>query len=65
MGPLGKPTHVEKIGTVACIGGGIGVAPVYPITQAMKQAGNRIISIIGARNKELPHHGGRDEGRLR
>ncbi|HQG31434.1 MAG TPA: sulfide/dihydroorotate dehydrogenase-like FAD/NAD-binding protein [Deltaproteobacteria bacterium] len=53
VGPLGKPTHVEKIGTVACIGGGIGVAPVYPITQAMKQAGNRIISIIGARNKEL------------
>jgi len=53
VGPLGKPTHIEKIGTVACIGGGIGVAPVYPITQAMKNAGNHVISIIGARNKDL------------
>ncbi len=53
VGPLGKPTHIEKLGTVACIGGGIGVAPVYPITQAMKNAGNHIISIIGARNKDL------------
>ncbi|HHO75907.1 MAG TPA: sulfide/dihydroorotate dehydrogenase-like FAD/NAD-binding protein [Deltaproteobacteria bacterium] len=53
VGPLGKPTHVEKIGTVACIGGGVGVAPVYPITEAMKNAGNHIISIIGARDKSL------------
>ncbi|MFY9398234.1 MAG: sulfide/dihydroorotate dehydrogenase-like FAD/NAD-binding protein, partial [Desulfomonilia bacterium] len=53
VGPLGKPTHIEKIGTVACIGGGVGVAPVYPITQAFKKAGNYIISIIGARSKDL------------
>ncbi len=53
VGPMGKPTHIEKFGTVACIGGGIGVAPVFPITQAMKNAGNHVISIIGARNKDL------------
>ncbi len=53
VGPLGKPTHVENFGTVACIGGGIGIAPVYPITQAMKLAGNHVISIIGARSKEV------------
>jgi ferredoxin--NADP+ reductase len=53
VGPLGQPTHIEKIGTVACIGGGVGVAPVYPITEAMKKAGNHIISIIGARDKSL------------
>lgn len=53
VGPLGKATHVEKIGTVVCVGGGIGVAPVYPIAKAMKEAGNKIISIIGARNKDL------------
>ncbi|HNY65353.1 MAG TPA: sulfide/dihydroorotate dehydrogenase-like FAD/NAD-binding protein [Deltaproteobacteria bacterium] len=53
VGPLGKPTHVEFFGTVACIGGGIGIAPVYPITQAMKNAGNHVISIIGARSKEV------------
>jgi len=53
VGPLGKPTHIEKVGTVACIGGGVGIAPVYPITQALKNAGNHIISIIGARTKDL------------
>jgi ferredoxin/flavodoxin---NADP+ reductase len=53
VGPLGKPTHVENFGTVVCIGGGIGIAPVYPITQAMKQAGNHVISIIGARSKDI------------
>lgn len=53
VGPLGKPTHIEKVGTVACIGGGIGIAPVYPITQAMKAAGNRVISIIGARSHDI------------
>ncbi len=53
VGPLGQPTHINKIGTVACIGGGVGVAPVYPITEAMKKAGNHIISIIGARDKDL------------
>lgn len=53
VGPLGKPTHIEKIGTVACIGGGVGIAPVFPITQGMKSAGNQIISIIGSRTKNL------------
>ena len=53
IGPLGRPTEVRKAGTVVCIGGGVGVAPVYPITKAFREAGNRIISIIGARNKEM------------
>lgn len=53
IGPLGRPTEVRKAGTVVCIGGGVGVAPVYPITRAFREAGNRIISIIGARNKEM------------
>lgn len=52
-GPLGKPTHVEKFGTVVCVGGGVGIAPVHPIAQAMKDAGNRVISILGARTKDL------------
>lgn len=52
-GPLGQPTHVEKYGTVVCIGGGIGNAPLLPIATAMKEAGNKVISIIGARTKEL------------
>lgn len=53
VGPLGRPTHVEKFGTVVCIGGGIGIAPVYPIARAMSQAGNQLISIIGARSKKI------------
>lgn len=53
LGPLGKPTHIEKFGTVICVGGGIGNAPLLPIAKGMKQAGNRVISILGARNKEL------------
>ncbi len=53
LGPLGKPTHVEKFGTVVCVGGGIGNAPLLPIARAMKQAGNKVISILGARNKSL------------
>jgi len=53
LGPLGRPTHVEKVGTVVCVGGGIGVAPMHPIAQAMKAAGNRVIVIMGARNKSL------------
>ncbi|ULQ58558.1 sulfide/dihydroorotate dehydrogenase-like FAD/NAD-binding protein [Brucepastera parasyntrophica] len=53
LGPLGKPTHISKVGTVVCVGGGIGVAPLYPIVQAYKQAGNRVIVIIGARTKDL------------
>jgi ferredoxin--NADP+ reductase len=52
-GPLGKPTDIQKFGTVVCIGGGIGTAPVYPIARAMKAAGNRVISIVGARSKDL------------
>jgi len=52
-GPLGKPTHVENFGTVVCVGGGIGNAPLLPIAKALKKAGNKIISILGARNKEL------------
>jgi len=52
-GPLGKPTHIEKFGTVVCIGGGIGIAPVHPIAQALKDAGNLVISILGARTKEI------------
>ena len=52
-GPLGRPTHIEKVGTVVCVGGGIGCAPLLPIATAMKEAGNKVISIIGARNKEL------------
>ena len=53
LGPLGQPTHIKKIGTVVCVGGGIGVAPLYPIAQGMKNAGNKLIVIIGARNKDL------------
>ncbi|MFQ5721515.1 MAG: bifunctional dihydroorotate dehydrogenase B NAD binding subunit/NADPH-dependent glutamate synthase [Candidatus Aminicenantales bacterium] len=53
VGPLGKPSQIEKVGTVVCIGGGVGVAPVYPIAKALKKAGNRVISIIGARTKEM------------
>jgi ferredoxin--NADP+ reductase len=53
VGPLGRPTEVEEFGTVACVGGGIGIAPVYPIARAMKEAGNRVISVIGARSKDL------------
>jgi ferredoxin--NADP+ reductase len=53
LGPLGNPTHIEKLGTVVCVGGGIGVAPLHPIAQSYKKAGNNVIIIIGARNKEL------------
>ncbi len=52
-GPLGTPTHIERYGTVVCIGGGIGVAPLHPIAQAMKGAGNNVISIIGAKTKDI------------
>ncbi|MDD3788360.1 MAG: sulfide/dihydroorotate dehydrogenase-like FAD/NAD-binding protein [Petrimonas sp.] len=53
VGPLGKATHIEKFGTVICAGGGVGVAPIFPIIEAMKKAGNRVISIIAARTKDL------------
>ncbi|MEW6078029.1 MAG: sulfide/dihydroorotate dehydrogenase-like FAD/NAD-binding protein [Thermodesulfobacteriota bacterium] len=53
IGPLGAPTHIEKLGKVVCVGGGTGVAVLHPITRALKQAGNEVTCIIGARNKEL------------
>lgn len=53
IGPLGKPTHIEKLGNVVCVGGGTGVAVLYPITRGFKNAGNNVTSIIGARNKDL------------
>ncbi|PKL51847.1 MAG: ferredoxin-NADP reductase [Nitrospira bacterium HGW-Nitrospira-1] len=53
VGPLGNPAHIENFGTAVCIGGGIGIAPVYPISSALKKAGNKVIAIIGARTKEL------------
>jgi ferredoxin--NADP+ reductase len=52
-GPLGNPTHIEKFGTVVCVGGGIGAAPLLPIAAGMKQAGNKVISVLGARTKSL------------
>jgi ferredoxin--NADP+ reductase len=52
-GPLGRPTHIEKFGTVVCVGGGIGNAPLLPIATALKEAGNTLISILGARTKDL------------
>jgi len=53
VGPLGVPTNIEKYGTVICVGGGIGIAPIMPIARALKAAGNKVVSIIGARGKEL------------
>jgi ferredoxin--NADP+ reductase len=53
LGPLGNPTHIEQFGGVVCVGGGIGTAPLFPIVQAMKRAGNRVKVIIGARTREL------------
>jgi ferredoxin--NADP+ reductase len=53
IGPLGKPTDVEKVGKVVCVGGGTGIAVLHPITRALKEVGNHVISIIGARSKDL------------
>ena len=53
VGPLGKPTHIEKVGTVLACGGGVGVAPLLPIVEAYKKAGNRVITVLAARKKEL------------
>lgn len=53
VGPLGHPTEIRNFGTVVCIGGGIGVAALYPIVQGLRTVGNRVITIIGARRKEL------------
>ena len=53
VGPLGNPTHIEKFGTVICAGGGVGVAPMLPIIQALKAAGNRVLSVLAGRSKDL------------
>lgn len=53
LGPLGHPTEIKKVGTVVCIGGGVGIAEVYPVSCAFKEAGNRVLGIIGTRSKEL------------
>ncbi|UCH00252.1 MAG: sulfide/dihydroorotate dehydrogenase-like FAD/NAD-binding protein [Deltaproteobacteria bacterium] len=53
IGPLGKPTHLEKVGRVTCVGGGTGVAVIHPITRGYKEAGNEVTAIIGARTKDL------------
>ena len=53
VGPLGQATHIENFGTVVCAGGGVGVAPMLPIIQALKAAGNRVISVLAGRSKEL------------
>ena len=54
VGPLGQPSHIAAgIGTVVCVGGGIGIAPVYPIARGMKGAGNRVISILGAKSRDI------------
>jgi ferredoxin--NADP+ reductase len=53
LGPLGNPTHIERFGKALCVGGGIGLAPLHPIVQALKAAGNRVSVVSGARTKEL------------
>jgi ferredoxin--NADP+ reductase len=53
VGPLGVPSHIDKFGTVVCVAGGVGVAPITPIARALKEKGNKIISILGARSKAL------------
>ncbi|KUO58900.1 MAG: ferredoxin-NADP reductase [Gracilibacter sp. BRH_c7a] len=53
VGPLGIATEIENYGTVLCVGGGVGIAPVHPIARALKEAGNKVISVLGARSKDL------------
>jgi ferredoxin/flavodoxin---NADP+ reductase len=53
VGPLGMHSHIEHFGKVICVGGGVGIAPIYPIARSLKEAGNTVISVIGARMKEL------------
>ena len=53
VGPLGLPTHIEKFGTVVCVAGGFAIATIVPIARAMRKAGNKVISIMGFRNKDL------------
>ena len=52
-GPLGHPTEIRDYGTVVCVGGGVGIAPIYPIARALKEASNEVIAIVGARSKDL------------
>ena len=53
VGPLGTPSHIEQFGTVVCVGGGVGVAPVYPIAKALHEKGNKVVNIIGSRTKDM------------
>ena len=53
VGPLGQATHIEKVGTAVCAGGGVGVAPLYPIVEALHKAGNKVIVVLAARSKDL------------
>lgn len=53
VGPLGKATHVEKVGTIIAAGGGVGIAPMYPIARSFKEAGNKLIAVLAARSKDL------------
>jgi ferredoxin/flavodoxin---NADP+ reductase len=53
VGPLGNPTHIEKVGTVLCAGGGVGIAPLLPIVEALHNAGNQVVSLLAAKTKEL------------
>ena len=53
VGPLGRPTEIEKVGTVLAAGGGVGIAPMYPIARALKEAGNRLVAVLAARSKDL------------
>lgn len=53
VGPLGQATHIEKIGTILCAGGGVGTAPLFPIVKGFKEAGNRVITVLAARTKDL------------
>jgi ferredoxin--NADP+ reductase len=52
-GPLGHPTEIANYGTVVCVGGGVGIAPIFPIARSLKEAGNHVVSIIGARTRDL------------
>ncbi|RLE39159.1 sulfide/dihydroorotate dehydrogenase-like FAD/NAD-binding protein [Candidatus Acetothermia bacterium] len=62
VGPLGRPSEIENFGTVICVGGGLGIAPVYPIARALRKAGNTVIGIIGARTEDLLFYIDRMEG---
>ena len=56
VGPLGTATHIEKLGTCVCIGGGAGIAPLLPIARALKEAGNHVVSILGGQRDQGRHH---------